>query len=297
MNAPFHRVLTSSRPIALAALLIAAAGCATAPDGQGLRGRGLDYLLLERTEPRPNRVHVLRVDLAGGGIEPAVLLADDPDGDGPAEAALTDPLELASGLPVLALINTNPWESLPDANGRYDRRWHAGQPVAIQGLAVSDGRTRSDPQPGTASIRIDAGGHVRFGDGAAVPATREGFAGFQDVVRDGVVVAKPGGTLHPRTAVGTDRSGRTLWLVVVDGRQSGYSEGMNLHELGELLRGLGCWHAVNMDGGGSSIMALADEGGRLTVVNSPSDRVLGVSRIRPLPSVLTILKNPSDATR
>ena len=34
----------------------------------------------------------LRVDLAKSGIHPLVVIAPDPDGDGPAEAALTDPL-------------------------------------------------------------------------------------------------------------------------------------------------------------------------------------------------------------
>ena len=37
--------------------------------------------------------------------------------------------------------------------------------------------------------------------------------------------------LHPRSAVGFSRNGRYLYLVVVDGRQPLYSEGMTLAEL------------------------------------------------------------------
>jgi len=68
---------------------------------------------------------------------------------------------------------------------------------------------------------------------------------------------------------------------------------MTLAELGSVLRDLGCWNATNMDGGGSSIMGLAGPDGRLQIVNSPSDRILGVlPKIRPLPMVLTIRKKP-----
>ena len=84
-----------------------------------------------------------------------------------------------------------------------------------------------------------------------------------------------------------------MWLVVVDGRQARYSEGMSLYELGEIMLGLGCWNAVNMDGGGSSIMGLVDPDGQLRVMNSPSGRHLGAPKIRPLPMILTIRRVPS----
>ena len=81
--------------------------------------------------------------------------------------------------------------------------------------------------------------------------------------------------------MGTDEKGTILWLVVVDGRQRRYSEGMNMHELASLMKELGCWSATNMDG-------LLDKDGKMKVMNSPSDRFLGRVKIRPLPMVLTI---------
>ena len=78
--------------------------------------------------------------------------------------------------------------------------------------------------------------------------------------------------MHPRTAIGVDRSGMVMWLVVVDGRQNRFSEGMNVHELGRQMLELGCWNAMNMDGGGSSVMGLVSGKEGLRVVNSPSDR-------------------------
>lgn len=70
---------------------------------------------------------------------------------------------------------------------------------------------------------------------------------------------------HPRTAVGFDPERVRLWLVVVDGRQGG-SEGMTLPELADLFRSLGVRDALNLDGGGSSVMVVRGE-----TVNRPSD--------------------------
>ncbi len=70
---------------------------------------------------------------------------------------------------------------------------------------------------------------------------------------------------NPRTMMGVDEQGR-LMLVVVDGRQAGYSEGLGIAQAAELMKLLGAWEAVNLDGGGSSVMATSEG-----IVNSPSD--------------------------
>ena len=75
---------------------------------------------------------------------------------------------------------------------------------------------------------------------------------------------------HPRTAAGVSADGRTLWLVVVDGRQPGYSVGMTLPELGDLMIELGADDALNLDGGGSSAFVARDSAGEV-VLNKPSD--------------------------
>lgn len=69
---------------------------------------------------------------------------------------------------------------------------------------------------------------------------------------------------HPRTAVAMTFSGDLL-LIAVDGRKKD-SPGMKLQELAEYLQRLGCMHAINLDGGGSTAMYL---NGR--IVNKPSD--------------------------
>jgi exopolysaccharide biosynthesis protein len=88
---------------------------------------------------------------------------------------------------------------------------------------------------------------------------------------------------HPRTAVGFDAFRKLLWIVVVDGRQEGHSEGMTLPELTRLFEGLAVTDAINLDGGGSAVMVLdgvkvshpSDADGERPVVNA-----LGVMRDR-----------------
>lgn len=69
----------------------------------------------------------------------------------------------------------------------------------------------------------------------------------------------------PRTAVGYAPSGK-LMLVTVNGRQPGLSVGMTLEELAAFMLELGAMDAVNLDGGGSTIMVLEGQ-----IVNVPSD--------------------------
>ena len=68
---------------------------------------------------------------------------------------------------------------------------------------------------------------------------------------------------------------RTLTLFTVDVR--GGSEGMRLSEVANLLiRDFGVFDALNLDGGGSTTMAMEDPvTGTASIVNASSDNPLG----------------------
>jgi exopolysaccharide biosynthesis protein len=70
---------------------------------------------------------------------------------------------------------------------------------------------------------------------------------------------------QPRTAVGVIDENH-LVFVVVDGRSTGYSAGVTLTELADIMISLGATTAYNLDGGGSSTMYFNGE-----VVNQPSN--------------------------
>lgn len=75
----------------------------------------------------------------------------------------------------------------------------------------------------------------------------------------------------PRTAVGMKEDG-TLVFYVVDGRKAGYSSGLSEKNLADELLRQGCVWAINMDGGGSTSMALLLPGSKqVSVINRPSD--------------------------
>jgi hypothetical protein len=70
---------------------------------------------------------------------------------------------------------------------------------------------------------------------------------------------------HPRTLAGVRADGPLL-LVTIDGRRPGWSAGVTLREAARVMRSLGARQALNLDGGGSTAMAV-----RGRVVSRPSD--------------------------
>ena len=76
---------------------------------------------------------------------------------------------------------------------------------------------------------------------------------------------------QPRTALGINKFGRWLTLMVVDGRQPGYSEGMTFPELADAMISAGAFTAVNMDGGSSSTMVIRGINGEPILINRPID--------------------------
>jgi len=75
---------------------------------------------------------------------------------------------------------------------------------------------------------------------------------------------------NPRTVVGLSADGRFLYLAVIDGRVAGYSTGTTNAQSAALMLALGCYSALNLDGGGSTEMVRADELGAPYIVNNPS---------------------------
>ena len=107
----------------------------------------------------------------------------------------------------------------------------------------------------------------------APPRVRELVGGYPMLLRDGkhvfentkAIISGFSVTQHPRTAVATLRDG-SLLLMAVDGRSES-SGGMSLTQLTDFLVSLGAVDALNLDGGGSTVMVVSD-----SIVNHPSDK-------------------------
>jgi hypothetical protein len=85
--------------------------------------------------------------------------------------------------------------------------------------------------------------------------------------------------VNSRTSIGLSEDARTLVLFTVDVRPSSgadRSQGMMVGEVADVLLGYGVWNALNLDGGGSTSMALQDPADNVTkVINVSSDPAPG----------------------
>ncbi len=81
---------------------------------------------------------------------------------------------------------------------------------------------------------------------------------------------------NPRTIAGCDKSGKTLYLITVDGRQDD-AAGMTMSGMTEFLTELGVYDAINLDGGGSTTLVTKDRDGNQIVANKISGSLRAVS--------------------
>ncbi|MFH6690838.1 phosphodiester glycosidase family protein [Cellulosimicrobium funkei] len=137
---------------------------------------------------------------------------------------------------------------------------------AREGLAIyRDGHVEVYDETTTdAQSLVDAGVWNTLSFGPALVEDGEVVAGIDDVEVDTNVGNHSIQGEQPRTAIGVVDENH-LVLVVVDGRQEGYSRGATTTELARILQDLGATTAYNIDGGGSSTLWFDGE-----VVNSPS---------------------------
>jgi hypothetical protein len=151
-------------------------------------------------------------------------------------------------------------------------------PVSSNTLVLSLGSQSSAPNLSTGAVlKIST---------ATAPNLRgvlTAVAGGPALVREG----KPanftaGPARHPRTAIGWND--KFYFFVVVDGRQPGLSLGISLQELAAYMIKLGCEHALNLDGGGSTTFWIYGN-----VMNSPC-----YGYERPMANAIVLVQKPAD---
>jgi hypothetical protein len=231
--------------------------------------QGVELASGEAGEPRLQKAYALRVDLRAPGVE---LFAT------PHQPPLATASETTS-----EFLRHHHLQVAINANF-YDPCCTPGNKNLL-GLAMSRGAVVSPP----AAKGIGAAALVATRDNfAAILKTGPGFgtdglwtavAGSEVVLVDGVNTASLvpfNKATHPRTAVGLTRDGRKLILLVIDGRQAGYSVGATMDEVVDWLRRFGATDGMNLDGGGSTTM-VRDVAGEAVLVNHPSGVALGSS--------------------
>jgi exopolysaccharide biosynthesis protein len=187
----------------------------------------------------------------------------------------------------LAAVNANAFAGLP-GDTATSQDWFEGRAVDIHGMVVAGSKVVSPPESNRTSFWLDALQKPHIGTPASSDVVAEAVADwFSPLLTDTHIIPEPADhVLHPRTAVGFDDTGAWLLLIVVDGRQPGFSEGISLYELAQILRAQGCTQSINLDGGGSSIMLIQEPDKDVRTVNSPSGKTH-----RPVPVMLGIRKS------
>jgi hypothetical protein len=197
-------------------------------------------------------------------------------------------------------VDVSSWNRpTPNAVGIVDASWgqaldSLSRPGAMQLVPIGDKRYRIAALPaahnglargdtlmlvGSARASLLERDTVRVDVTLAPMLPTQAVGGFPLLVRDSVIVptvdtdgAASFRGVNPRTAAGFAANGRRLLLVVIDGRQAGYSAGTTTRETAMLLRDLGAREAINLDGGGSTAMVVRDwKAGTQRLVNKPSD--------------------------
>ena len=232
--------------------------------------------------PRLQVVHCLRVNLA----DPDVQLHTGPQASGYiAESRETLSLSTSNFLKqqgVAVAINANFYIG---PGGTTDPG-SEGLPMEVSGLQISKGVIVSAADSSTSD---GFGRYCSFlfttnkqsfivwtntPPGTNTAGIYTAFTGFYPLVMNGVNVGN-NATSHipnpnPRTALGISQNRSNLFMITIDGRQPGYSEGAIDEETGAWLLAFGAWNAVNMDGGGSTTMVQADACGNPFDLNRSS---------------------------
>lgn len=226
--------------------------------------RGISYQRIVRAKPRSLVIHIVSVDLTEPGIRFVVTPGDSSSGR---EVKARTTSAFLEEFDVQVAINASYFSPF-HSDGPLDYFPRAGDPVHVTGLAVADGNQYSADEPERGVLCL-CGQQARIKQQDCPSGTTHAVAGAHLLVKDGeVVFRRSRDKKSPRTAIALDESRETMWLVVVDGRQDDYSEGVTRRELAHMLLGLGADIALNMDGGGSSTLVMSSES-RAKVLNAP----------------------------
>ncbi len=229
-------------------------------------GPGLTLETETRTAPRPMRLHWLTADLNTPGLALAFSPVD-PTSSSPAKVLAAKPTERLLTLGWKVLLNGDAFYVIGDEKKRYPA---VGDLLALQGYAVFEGKRYGQRSPNNGTFYVLNDRKTMGITYDAPPKNTWGaVGGYRIVLHDGKIGSHIDNTrLHPRSVIGFNNATRQVYFLVVDGRQPGRSEGATEQELGEWMLARGATDALSLDGGGSSVLIIEQDGGA-RVVNRP----------------------------
>jgi hypothetical protein len=244
---------------------------------------GIQLTRLERKDPRTLVIHAARVDTQAGDLSfhTTGRRQEWTEGKEETDRKKTRDFLLESrqaGTPIVLAINA-------DAFSPWPAPYNQSTPADVMGLAISDGELVSRGS-GTPSILQSKDGKWRI---ETTPRSFEAseiklaISGFGICLQQGKPLPS-GKDLHPRTSIGLSQDARYIVIVLVDGRQPA-SWGVTTEELGGWLKYFGAYEGINLDGGGSTTMAIWDSKSdpqKCRLVNRPVGNGVRAENVSPL---------------
>ena len=246
---------------------------------------GVTYRRVVRWIPRPVIAHVVTIDTKTKGIQFLVTPPDSTDAQ-PLKARTTS--QFLEEFDLQIAINGggfSPWWSRSPA----DFYPHVGDLITPAGFTASNGDAYwigDDTAKVEPTLYISRKNALSFNSRPNHP--HNALSGDRMLVLKGEIASNlDDEQVNPRTAIGINRNGRYVYILVVDGRQPFYSEGVTFTELAELLIEQGAFIGMSLDGGGSSTLVMEGANGQPVLLNSPIDNYIP-GRERPVGTHLGI---------
>ncbi len=278
---PFARLLTAFFLLPLL-LLTGAQDRPLEEDGRLEPFPGCQITRRTITEPRRNVMYFVRLD-----PEQVSFVATSDNGEAPGETTVQTTRGFLEDQGLHLAFNTHFY--------RLPRIGDFPTPFAdLCGAAVSNGQVISLQEENYPAVEIDQENRLKLlGPTFGLPGRHIVVAGNRVLVEHGRSrIPRRPDTPQPRTALGMMADG-TLLVVVVDGRQPGRSEGLTMKELADLLVEEGVMLAINLDGGGSTTLAIREDG-QSRVVNVPVGVADRPGTERPVGFNLGVVARPPD---
>jgi hypothetical protein len=221
---------------------------------------GIDYFHGRIAQPRL-QFWVLKIDL--GSPEVSIVVKGGAEDTGRTLSAKVSSFVRDNSL--IAGINAAPFDIASSKEGQL---------ILNIGVVISGGKLITPANPNYDALVFYEDGSAAIVRQSEIKAAeysgiKNAVGGFHHILVNGEPAER---TLSrdmraSRSAAGISTDGRHLYLLVIDGKQLS-SIGSTEKETALLLRSLGSWNAINLDGGGSTALALRYKDGKVRVVNS-----------------------------
>lgn len=232
--------------------------------------QGMVYRRITYSSPRPVVMHVITIDLTAPGIRvfvtPGMPSSDNRETHAQTTSEFVDEFDLQLAVNA-SFFNPfeekTPWNYYP----------HSGDRTNVLGQSISNGFVYSPADSDWSVLCFADNNKAQISAETCPPETVQAIAGSDILIErgdrlDADLDSYNNRIPYPRVAAAINREGNQLSLVVVDGKQPLYSEGVTTTELTTILLEMGAYSALNLDGGGSTTLVTATPSGT-TVLNAP----------------------------